>query len=275
MAASALNPRIRLPAVAGLFYPSDRKELDGMLASLLSDDAGPQAVKAVVAPHAGYKYSGAVAGQVFARIEIPERVAILGPNHRGIGPDFAVFPPGVWKTPIGDATIDERLTRQLLDGIQRARSDESAHLEEHSVEVEVNFMLKRRPDVRLACVVVGDLTLAQAQEVGDQLASAVRSFDHAVLLVASTDLSHFLADAEARKRDRRAIDAILALDEAELWRRVVTEDISMCGYIPTAIVMRAAKALGATCADLAAYATSADASGDTHRVVGYAGVLLN
>lgn len=266
---------VRQPAVAGSFYPRDRQELDDLLAGLMPPATAPQRAIAVLAPHAGYLYSGGVAGVVFGRVEVPDAVLILGPNHTGIGPALSVYPAGAWETPLGEVPIHDRLTRLILERVPLATAEETAHRREHSVEVELNFLLRRNPNVRPACLVVGSISLPQAQEAGEGLAEAIRAAAEPVLFVASSDLSHYLPDAEARAKDRRALDALLSLDEAELWRRVNDEDITMCGYIPVAIALRAAKALGASRAELAAYATSGEISGDFESVVGYAGVIVS
>lgn len=266
---------VRAPAVRGTFYPGDREELEALLAELMPVAAKPVIAIGVVAPHAGYLYSGGVAGAVFGRVSVPDAALVLGPNHTGIGPALSVYPGGAWKTPLGDVPIHEGLTRQVLEHVVAAVAEESAHRREHSAEVELNFLLRRNANLKAACLAVGSMPLREAQKAGDGLAAAVRAAGEPVLLVASSDMSHYLPDAEARAKDRRALEALLALDEAELWKRVNEEDITMCGYIPACIAVRAAKALGATRAELVAYGTSGDVSGDFENVVGYAGVILN
>ncbi len=245
-----------------------------MLSSLMVNGE-PTNAKGVLAPHAGYVYSGKVAGKVFSSAKIPDRVLLLGPNHTGYGTPFSVFPGGEWQTPLGRVEIDPELTQSLLREVKVAEGDVSAHLREHSLEVEVNFLQKRHPKVKIAAVVASGLDLQQALKTGDEIARAIKTLGKEVLLVASSDMSHYLPDAEARKRDRRAIEAMLVLDEEQLWKRVTEEDISMCGYLPATILIRTVKCLGATRAVFVDYATSGETSGDYDAVVGYAGLLFS
>lgn len=261
----------REPAVAGRFYPADpgalRRDLDRFLAP------GGEKVRAVgvVAPHAGYVYSGAIAGAVYARVEVPRRVIVLGPNHTGMGTPAALWPGGAWRLPGGDVPVDPALTAALSGG-PLVEPDPEAHLFEHSLEVQVPFLARARPDVAIAALCLGHLRLSDCEEVGRSVARAAAQ--SGALVVASSDMSHYISAAAAREKDGRAIERILALDPRGLYEVVHREKISMCGIIPATVMLVAALELGATRAELVRYGNSGDVSGDTRQVVGYAGVLV-
>ena len=272
------KPWIRQPAVAGRFYPGEARELEREVRAHLEAGQGgtdPEAVRAVMAPHAGYMYSGGVAGQVFARVEVPRRVVVLGPNHTGRGARISVVPAGAFVLPGGRVEIDEELAAAILEEVPGAQADVEAHRFEHSIEVELPFLLARRPDVRFVPIVLGGISGQTAVAVGEGLARAIARTGGDTLVVASSDMSHYLPDAQARVVDRAALEPLLAFDAAALYQTVVDQDISMCGFIPATAMLAYARAAGSTTApELVAYATSGDASGDRSRVVGYAGVLI-
>lgn len=268
---------MRSPAVAGRFYPGDAEELAREVERYLAAGrAGePQRAMALVAPHAGYMYSGAVAGQVFARVAVPDRVVVMGPNHTGRGERISVVPSGGFQVPGGTVPIDEELAAAILDEVPGARPDTDAQRMEHSVEVELPFLRALAPRLRFVPMVLGGLSERDSIAVGEGLARAVAKVGGGVLVVASSDMSHYLPDAEARRVDKIALDALLTGDAATLHRTVRERDISMCGVIPTTAMLAYARAAGAAAApQLVAYATSGDSSGDRSRVVGYAGVVV-
>lgn len=272
------EPWIRPAAVAGRFYPGDAGTLERQVSALLDAGraAGPSIgpVIAVVAPHAGYIYSGGVAGCVFASIDVPDRVIVLGPNHTGMGPRISVVAAGRFALPGSDVPIDAELAAAVLGEVPGAASDREAHRHEHSIEVELPFLRARNPKVRIVPMVLGGLREAEAIALGDGLHRAIARVGGGVLVVASSDMSHYLPDAEARQVDQVALEPLLALDAGRLYRTVRERDISMCGFIPATAVLAYAEQAGATVPSLVAYATSADASGDLSRVVGYAGVIV-
>ena len=272
---------IRRPAVAGRFYPASATELAGQIRDYLqrgADDTAPQSACAVMAPHAGLVYSGGVAGQVFARIRVPRRVVILCPNHTGMGARIAVVHRGSFRIPGADIPIDTELSDAVLAEVPGAKPDRRAHAAEHAIEVELPFLLAVQPDVRIVPIVLGGMSASAAMAVGRGLARAARRVEDEpgrdVLLVASSDMSHFLPDAEARRVDRMALTPLLAYDPDGLYRTVVGNDISMCGYIPATAMLTYAQELAGKTPKLVGYATSGDAFGDTSRVVGYAGVVV-
>ncbi len=273
---------LRSPAVAGRFYPESDRELSEQVASFLGQEARPQPRRAcaVMAPHAGYVYSGGVAGKVFAAIEVPRRVILLGPNHTGRGPRISVMNSGAWRIPGADVPVDEELAAAILDAFPAASPDREAHRFEHALEVELPFLVARQPDLRIVPVILGVLSAGDAVAFGKALHRAVTQVlrDAAepddVLVVASSDMSHYLPDETARRVDRTALAPLLDFDPEGLYRTVVEHDISMCGFIPATAMLAYAREAGAARPELIAYATSGEAFGDHSRVVGYAGVVL-
>jgi len=273
------KPRIRPAAVAGRFYPGEASALDRQVAALLAAGEAaaaspPAPAVAIMAPHAGYIYSGGVAGRVFARALVPERVIVLGPNHTGLGPRVSVMAAGRFALPGGDVSIDEELAAAVLAEVAGAEPDEDAHRFEHSIEVELPFLRARQPRVRIVPIVLGGLSEAEAIGLGEGLHRAIARAGGGALVVASSDMSHYLPDEEARRVDRMALEPLLAFDPAGLYRAVRTHDISMCGFIPATAALAYARVAGGKPPELVAYATSGDASGDRERVVGYAGVFI-
>lgn len=264
----------RKPAVAGQFYPLNPRTLQHELSSFLALDQQKQRAVGVVSPHAGYIYSGKVAGMVFSRVQIPPSVIILGPNHRGVGRDVAVATRGSWDMPLGQVPIDEELAATILDASKLAADDERAHAFEHSLEVQVPFIQQIRPDFRLVPIALGRLSLDQCLAFGADLASAISGRAGEVLIVASSDMTHYEPAEAAEKKDRAVIDRILRLDPGAVYEFVRDNRVTMCGVIPVTIMLAAAKSLGATGAELIGYMTSGDTSGDYASVVGYAGVIV-
>ena len=263
-----------MPAVSGQFYPGTAAGLSRALLTLTREGTARVPAIGVVAPHAGYVYSGAVAGEVFSSIQVPGRAVIFCPNHTGIGEDAAIVSHGAWRMPWGDVPIDEELAARMETACPLLREDPSAHLREHAVEVQIPFLHRFRPDVRIVPVALGRLSLEECRELGESVADAIAGDAERPLLVASSDMSHYVSDAVARTKDRMAIDRMLALDPEGLYRTVRKERISMCGVLPATVVLFAARRLGATSARLIRYATSGDVSREFDQVVGYAGLAF-
>ncbi len=261
----------REPAVAGRFYTDDPAALVRQVDRFLAAGGPRVRARGLVAPHAGYVYSGAVAGAVYARVEVPPRVIVLGPNHTGLGKAAALWPGGVWRLPSGDVPIDAALTEALAASPLVAR-DIEAHLLEHSLEVQVPFLARARPDVAIAALCLGPLSYDECEELGEVVGRAAAAAG--ALLVASSDMSHYVPAETAREKDHHAIARILALDPRGLYDVVRRERITMCGIVPATVMLVAAKALGAKTAELVRYGNSGDVNGDTRQVVGYAGVLV-
>lgn len=264
----------RKPAVAGQFYPLNPKTLEREVSSLLVPGGRKERAIGVVSPHAGYVYSGKVAGMVFSRIQVPAVVVILGPNHRGLGREIAVAARGSWEMPFGDVPVDEELARLIIESCESAAEDERAHAYEHSLEVQVPFIQQVRPDVSLVAIALGRLTLPECLALGRGLAEAVKRSGRDVLIVASSDMTHYEPAKDAERKDRLVIEKMLSLDPDGVYETVRDNRVTMCGVIPVTAMLAAARELGATKAELAGYMTSGDTSGDYGSVVGYAGVVV-
>ena len=265
---------LRQPAVAGRFYPADPTALAADVASYLSPERLRAKAIACVVPHAGYVYSGLVAGAVFASVEIPSRCIILCPNHTGRGHPLAIMNEGAWATPLGEIEIDTSLAAKLLATFPALTSDAAAHQAEHAIEVELPFLQSLRRDAKFVPIAVGTSRLLLLEKLGEALAQAIHESDEQILIIASSDMNHYEDDATTRIKDRKAIDQILALDPGGLYSAVMNESISMCGFGPTVAMLVAAKLLGARNAELVQYATSGDVNGDRDAVVGYAGIVI-
>jgi AmmeMemoRadiSam system protein B len=265
---------IRRAAMAGSFYAGTRERLKNELLDLLEPDAPKAPALGAVAPHAGYMYSGHVAGAVYSRIPVPESVVILGPNHTGLGAGAAIMTEGTWETPLGQVPLDTVLGRAIREASQALEEDELGHRREHSIEVQLPFLQARETPFSLVPICLFSQELSVCQDVGRAIAAGVRATGRRALVVASTDMSHYISHEAATARDRKAIDAILALDPEGLYQTVRKERITMCGFAPTTAMLLAAKALGATRAELVRYMTSGDVNKEYDRVVGYAGILV-
>ena len=266
---------LREPAVAGAFYPGTASELEQELRQLVTVSEERHQLLACIAPHAGYVYSGGVAGELFGHLDLPRRVIVLGPNHTGVGARVAVAPHQRWRTPLGEHTVDVELARKLVESFPDASFDENAHWREHSLEVQIPFLLARRPDVEILPICLSHLGLDQCLDLGRALAQLIYDLGEEVGLVASSDMSHYLEDGRARTLDKMAINAALERDPKSLYQTVHREGITMCGVVPATVVIETANRLGASGAHLVAYATSGDVSGDRSAVVGYAGICVH
>jgi AmmeMemoRadiSam system protein B len=264
----------RQPAVAGQFYTANDKQLRDELAILCPVVPLQQRVVGIIAPHAGYIYSGAVAGAVYGSIEVPATVIVLGPNHHGVGARAAMFPEGSWLTPLGVVPIAARLAELVAKHAPFVEIDATAHHYEHSLEVQVPFLQYRRPDVAIVPLCLGFGDPGRCRELGEALARAITEFGEEVLIVASSDMSHYEPDALTRQKDQLAISELIALNHAGLLKVCRDQRITMCGVVPAAVLLAAATILGATRAELIRYATSGEVNGDLERVVGYAALTV-
>ncbi len=265
----------RQPSVSGYFYPGGDRELRETLARMTDSERPRERAIAVVVPHAGYEYSGPVAGAILSSVIVPEVALVLGPAHRDIEPLFAVQVKGSWLTPLGDIPIEEALARRILETCPLVEDDPSAHGGEHSIEVELPFLQFFNKKLRFVPISVSSEAGYEALEtLGKALASAVKDHDREVLTVSSTDMSHYVSQKTAQEKDGRAIREILALNPRGLYDTVEREAISMCGFRPTAAVLVMAGELGARRAELIDYRTSGDQTGDYAQVVGYAGIRI-
>ena len=261
--------------VAGQFYPGDEERLRRTIEEMSRPPVAPKKAIAVISPHAGYVYSGPVAGAVFSSTVVPGTVVILGPGHREIGSIFAIQGRGSWLTPLGESLIEEHLASQIRQRCALVEEDEQAHLWEHSLEVQLPFIQYHRKDAAIVPICVSSGSgYGELETLGRALAEAIRDSGRETLIVASTDMSHYVNQKTAEKKDMLAIRKILELDPAGLFETVTVERISMCGYQPTAAALVAAIALGASGAKLVRYQTSGETTGDYAQVVGYAGIRI-
>ena len=266
---------IRQPAVAGQFYPGERAKLGPDLENLVVRGIRCDKVAGIISPHAGYMYSGAVAGHVYGRIEIPPTVIILGPNHHGIGAGVALCSQGEWVTPLGSTLINTSLARLIETHVPQVKEDRLAHQFEHSLEVQLPFLQFVRPDVTIVPLCLGFGDFASCRSLGQGIARAIREYGEEALIVASSDMTHYESAASARQKDDLALREVLALNPEGLVDICRGHDITMCGVIPAAVMLVAALELGATKAELVRYATSGDITGDSSRVVAYASLTVS
>lgn len=266
---------LRKASVAGRFYPGSRAALARAVSSLMPDDPDRRDAIAVIAPHAGFVYSGATAGRVLSSINIPDRVVLMGPNHTGMGPAASVMPSGAWEMPTGVVEVDEALAAGILASSPLFKADFEAHLVEHSLEVMLPFVHALNPSARIVPVTVMRADRAECEKMGQAIAGVISAASGPVLILVSSDMNHYESEGTTRAKDARAIEKITALDAQGLLEVTDRQDITMCGVMPAAIAIYAARLLGASRGRLAAYTTSAEASGDTNAVVGYAGVVID
>jgi MEMO1 family protein len=269
-----MTSAVRTPAVAGRFYPRNAEELRREIEDYAATETSPIAAIGCIAPHAGYMYSGHVAGAVYSRLEIPRRVIILCPNHTGVGHPLAAMTRGAWQTPLGEVAADVELGAALLEGFPAIHEDSAAHRSEHAIEVQLPFLQARRTDLSFVPIAVGTSDFQVLQRLGEAIADVISDQEDKILIIASSDMNHYESDAITRVKDHKAIERVLALDPRGLWEVIVNQDISMCGFGPAVAMLTAARQLGATSASLVKYATSGDISGDRETVVGYAGIIV-
>ena len=283
-----MTSAVRTPAVAGRFYPGRAEDLLREVREFTSPSKTPIETGRIdaigcVAPHAGYIYCGGVAGAVYSRLKVPERCVILCPNHTGKGRPLAIMANTTWQTPLGEVAADADMAARLLRRFPALQEDSAAHRAEHAIEVQLPFLQASRPELKIVPIAIGTSDFDVLRGLGETLADVIA--DHheedqkaerqaKVLIIASSDMNHYESDTITRIKDHKAIERVLAMDARGLWEVVLNEDISMCGFGPTVVMLTAAKLLGATSATLVKYATSGDVSGDYESVVGYAGIIV-
>jgi AmmeMemoRadiSam system protein B len=269
---------IRKPAVAGQFYPASKSHLESEVRKYLSASGKKRDCIGVVSPHAGYIYSGPVAGALFASVNVPQRVIVISPNHTGEGAAAAIMPEGIWEMPSGNVEIDSALSKELMANCSDLKADIRAHIAEHSLEVQLPFLQYCRPDLKIVPLTVSHLRFDICDKIGKAIAKTIKadavSHKEGILIVASSDMTHYEPQTIAKTKDKLAIERVLALDPKGLLDICAKERITMCGVIPATIMLIAAKELGATKGELIKYATSGDISGEMEAVVGYAGMMV-
>lgn len=277
---------VRGPVVAGQFYDIDPDRLRQQIQSSL-DKSGKtkkprKEFKAAVVPHAGYMYSGWVAAYFYSMLDrqSPKNYIILGPNHSLAGSDYAIMKRGLWKTPLGGVTIHEEMADALLERCELIEHDVIPHQYEHSIEVQLPFLQYKLGNdfnfvpISIKSEVVDDTLLEGCRIVGKAVADALGSAKEDWLIIASSDFSHYIPKKLAEDVDNYVIKSIVNLNEKSFIERVAENNASICGVGAIAASIVAAKELGTKKGKLLKYATSADVSGDTSAVVGYACVLM-
>lgn len=266
---------IRMPAVAGSFYPEHPDQLRDDVAAYLRGGQQNLEVKGLVVPHAGYIYSGAIAAQAYKSILIPPTVLLFGPDHHGSGTSAAVYSSGSWRTPLGDVPINEALAAELIAACPLLKADTLAHRHEHAIEVQIPFLQSIRPDVRIVPISLGHAGLDDWLFLGQQIGELLTGRAEKALLIASSDLHHFSSAATTEMLDRSVINMMERYDPAGLYSLVRENRISMCGVIPTIVMLTAARVSGATNCRLQSYGHSGMVNGDLQSVVGYACLLVD
>ncbi len=265
---------IREPVVAGQFYPDSPSQLKAMIEGMIDDKAVKEEVIGLVSPHAGYIYSGPMAGAAISKTKFKDTFIIMGPSHTGMGKPFSIMTEGVWITPLGEVEIDSELGKHILTTSSYLEEDIVAHQHEHSIEVQLPFLQYFKRDFKLVPIILAYATGAIYKEIGKGIAKAIKVLSKEVVIIASSDMTHYEPQESAQRKDNQAIEAILDLNEDELLKRVQELNISMCGYAPVVSLISAAKELGGKETELVRYQTSGDITGDYSSVVGYAGIII-
>lgn len=265
----------RNPVVAGQFYSENPHHLKETIASFKKGISQKISAKGAILPHAGYIYSGKVAVQTVEKILPEKRLIILGPNHSGLGENFSVYSRGAWFTPLGEVKIDEELAEYILKEKGPLKEDTLAHKFEHSIEVELPILQYFFKQFSFVPIICREDRLKTYREIAEQIYRGIKKTKEKILVIASSDMTHYEPDSTARRKDRLAIEAILNLDVENFLKIVEKENISICGVAPIAITLILTKLLGATKAEVVLYQTSADTSKDYSSVVGYLGAIIN
>lgn len=265
---------IRKPAVAGYFYPREKEALQKAVLKYLKHPVQSKNILGLGAPHAGYIYSGATAGHTYASVILPKKYIILGPSHTGMGAEVAIMTNGEWETPLGNVPIDSDLAQKLMTHSNLFTEDSEAHSREHSLEVQLPFLKSKRPDFSFVPVCIQYIPFKECEALGQSIARVIQKSGEDILMIASTDMNHHENQETTIKKDNLAIQKILALDPEGLYRTCEDNGITMCGMIPTTVMLVACKEIGAISAELVEHTTSGEAAGDYNSVVGYAGFLI-
>lgn len=259
--------------LAGSWYPASTSEIDRMVGEFVELSPSPVNAIGVMVPHAGWIYSGKIAGQVYGAVVVPDSVIVIAPNHAGVGEPEAVWDSGRWKIPYGFVEVDEQLASMVIQQCG-CKADTIAHLHEHSLEIQLPFLWKRNPAVKIVPICVMHLSYSRCKEIGEGIAEVVKASGKNLLVVASSDMSHYISADRAKKLDWMAIEKMEKLDPEGLYNVVHDNNISMCGVIPATIMLTCAVYLGATEAKCVAYGSSGDVTGDYREVVGYASFYI-
>jgi AmmeMemoRadiSam system protein B len=267
---------LRLPAVSGAFYPAEPQALTALINKYVSHggESEKSRFRACLVPHAGYVYSGAVAGAVFSHIVFPKRVIVLGVRHFPYGEDAAMLSRGLWRTPLGDAAVDSDLAAKIAARCPLLREDTLAHENEHSLEVQIPFLQVLDPGFSFVPIALGTHGYEALVSIGRSLGQILAE-EHDLLLLTTTDLNHYEDQSTTLRKDHLAVQKILEMDPRGLYEICRKEKISMCGLGPSVALLTALQHIGVKKAELVRHATSAEYSHDLRKVVGYAGFLFS
>lgn len=267
---------IRQPYVAGYFYPSDPESLKSVIKKMVDLNVPKKKAKCLISPHAGYVYSGKVAGLVYSTTILPKNFILLGPSHVYMDSRIAIMKKGEWRTPLGNIPINEELAEMICADLDFVREEDDVHKKEHSLEVQLPFIQFFKKEFSIVPVCISYYAdYEDLENLGKSLAQSIKTLGKETLIISSTDMSHQETQEVAQRKDKKAIDQILALNPKKLVDTVKKENISMCGFQPTAAAIIAAKEMGASQATLIKYQTSGDVTGDFDQVVGYAGIRID
>jgi AmmeMemoRadiSam system protein B len=278
--------KIRRPAVAGSFYPSDERELVKLIESCFTHRLGPgelpraelgvgENLISLISPHAGFIYSGPVAAHgylLLSKRRRPDTVIVVGPNHTGVGTDVSLYPEGRWVTPLGQIDIDSDLTYALARKSSIFSIDDFSHIEEHSIEVQLPFLQYTLKSFKLVSICMLDQSKETSIKVGEALGDEM--LGRRSVLVASSDLTHYEPAETAKRKDELVISKALSLDVDGLYSTLASNNSTACGFGPIAVAITVAKKLGAKRGRLLKYASSGDIIGDRRAVVGYSSIAL-
>jgi len=266
---------MRKPIVDGRFYPGNKDELFTTVESYMEEvvPQPPLNAIAVIAPHAGYVYSGQLAAKTLHSVVIPKTVLLIGPNHSGKGGQ-ACLSQQDWTTPLGNVSINRQLADQMLSKSDLLVADESAHMFEHSLEVQLPFLQYLQPQLSIVALTVQQISYEKCEELAESIYKSIKDHHEPVLIVASTDMSHYEPRIKSEKKDALALDAIKALGPSALYNTVRENNISMCGVIPVVTTLLVSQKLAASRVQMVGYMDSGEVSGDVNQVVGYAGVII-
>lgn len=265
----------RKPVVAGFFYPDSEKLVEKQLTKFLSSDKKFKNAYGVVVPHAGWACSGGAAGEVFSSLEPYDTYIIIGPNHNGIGAGISIMTEGEWILPNGSIEIDSELSKEILNNSDALENDPSSHSKEHSIEVQLPFIIKQNPGAKFVPISMFNYSLNSINNLADAIVQALANRKEKTLIIASSDMSHYETAEFARDQDFKAINKMLELNTKGLNEIVNNEQITMCGLGPVSVVMEVTKKSGAKKGELIIYTNSGETCAPgSPEVVGYAGIVF-
>lgn len=266
---------MRKPVVDGRFYPATKEELLHTVEEYFKENQSTPQVEAcaVIVPHAGYVYSGELAAKTLRSVRIPETVLLIGPNHTGQGAP-ASLSTDIWFTPLGSIPVNTDLAKVIAREGRIIVVDEAAHSHEHSLEVQLPFLQRLQQNLSIVPLTISHVSYENCEEIAESIYRSLIEYEEKILIVASSDMSHYESRPVAELKDRLALGAIMSMEPLTLYSVVHENKISMCGVIPVVITLLICQKMGAKAPRLLDYMDSGTVSGDTDQVVGYAGVII-